>query len=111
MPRIKFIADYATKEAKPQVFKKDQIVDLPDNEAGRASAQHYLNRNVAVDLAEEEEQPPVRSVKRQPVKAEESTTHHEPHHESKPATAPTPERAQPTQGRKGIEPERAPLKP
>jgi DNA segregation ATPase FtsK/SpoIIIE-like protein len=55
--RIKFTQDYTTKANKPRTFKKDEVVDLEDDEAGRASAQHFLSRNVAVDLDEEEAKP------------------------------------------------------
>jgi hypothetical protein len=54
--RLKFTQDYTTKEAKPRTFKKDQVVDFEDDEAGRASANHFLSRNVAVDLDAEEEE-------------------------------------------------------
>lgn len=50
--KIRFLEDRATKEARPQSFKKGKVYDLPD-----ASAQHWLNRQVAVPVDEEEEQP------------------------------------------------------
>jgi hypothetical protein len=55
--RIKFTQDYTTKEAKPRTFKKDDVEEFEDDDAGRASAQHFLSRNVAVDLDEEEAKP------------------------------------------------------
>lgn len=50
--KLKFLQDRTTKEAHPQTFKAGQVVNFPDTDAGRASAQHWLNRNVAVHVDE-----------------------------------------------------------
>lgn len=52
--KVKFLKDYATKEAKPQTFKKDQVVEYEDDETGRASAMHYINRGIAEEVVEPE---------------------------------------------------------
>lgn len=46
--RIKFMQDVATKEAVPQTFEKDEVVELPE-----ASANHWLNRQKAVETDED----------------------------------------------------------
>lgn len=54
--RLKFKDDYTpqAKDAKP--FKKDQVVEFDDStEQGRASAQHFLSRGLAVDMDAETE--------------------------------------------------------
>jgi hypothetical protein len=49
--KIRFLVNYTTKEAAPRTFQKDSVHDVPD-----LSAQHFLNRGVAV-LAVEEPKP------------------------------------------------------
>jgi hypothetical protein len=51
--RIRFTQDRTTKEAVPQTFKKGKSYDLSE-----ASARHWLNRNVAIEAADEPEPEP-----------------------------------------------------
>jgi hypothetical protein len=63
--KIRFLVNYTTKEAAPRTFQKDSVHDVPD-----LSAQHFLNRGVAV-LAVEEPKPESAAIedKKQSVRA------------------------------------------
>jgi hypothetical protein len=48
--RLKFIQDYQAQAKDGESYEEGQVVEFDDsNEAGRRSAQHYLNRGVAVE--------------------------------------------------------------
>jgi hypothetical protein len=68
--KVKFLKDVATKESKPQTFKKDQVVDFYEkhrtdpelkaqhgdridavaHDLGQASARHWVNRGAAEEV-------------------------------------------------------------
>lgn len=50
--RVKFTQDYQVKAKDGPSYKKDQVVEFPDDAAGRASVQHFTDRGVAVETDE-----------------------------------------------------------
>jgi hypothetical protein len=54
--RLKFIQDYQAQAKDGESFNEGQVVAFDDsNEAERRSAQHYLNRGVAVEEGSDED--------------------------------------------------------
>lgn len=53
MKKVRFLRDYQVKAADGELYEKDYVYELSDE-----SAQHFINRQLAVDVAAEEEPKP-----------------------------------------------------
>lgn len=52
MPKIRFVCDHKVKSFDKEEYTKGQVVTFPDTHTGRASAQHFLKRQLAVEVEE-----------------------------------------------------------